>query len=153
MRIVSHLILWMLCTLLITGAAIGLEYVEGYKITTTEYMGLRNIGYKFAIFVVIYLPTAFLYPVVQLPLSWLIRRIPQVRASFILFGLIIAAVWAAGGWRLFHMLYKPWFVQEYELFAGSSIIIFGIAGLIYAGIDWSITRRTISHGTGRGTEL
>ena len=150
MRIVSHLILWMLCTLLITGAAIGLEYVEGYKITTTEYMGLRNIGLTFIM--IIFLPSTLLYLVVQLPLSWLIRRIRYVRTSFILFGLIIAAVWAAGGWRLFHMLYKPWFVQDYELFAGSSIIIFGIAGLIYAGIDWSITRCTVSHGTGRGTE-
>ncbi|MBJ6360290.1 hypothetical protein ACFOQM_03025 [Paenibacillus sp. GCM10012307] len=42
MRIVSYLILWFCFTFLFASAVLLVEYVEGFKISTTEYYGLRK---------------------------------------------------------------------------------------------------------------
>ncbi|QJD81950.1 hypothetical protein [Cohnella herbarum] len=124
------LTMWVSFAILFNLSVLGLEILEGNKITTTEYYGLQNIG---IIFIgMIFLTTSFLYPVTLLPLTWLIRKwvkSPTIRIAFytLLGGLC--------GMFIFRFLYDDYFVRGYDLQISTSIVIFSFFGLVYALID------------------
>ncbi len=133
MRFVSYLILWFCFSFLLASALLLLEYVEGYKITTTEYYGLRNLGFAFVLIIV--LPAIPAYPILIYPLSLLIQRIEQITRPFLVRGLIMVLLWIAAGWFLFHEMYDAGFVKQYGLNGFSAVVIFGVLGLIYVKIE------------------
>lgn len=125
-----YFLLWIGATLLLSASVLGVELLEGYKISTTEYMGLMNIG---PILIVMFGLTAFLLvPVTLVPVSLLIRRFVRLSALRIILYTLAGA--ALGRW-IFHSFYDDRFVREYGLHASTSIIIFLSAGLAYALID------------------
>lgn len=138
MRVARYFVLWFVFIFLFTSAVVGLEYIEGYKITTTEYFGLRNAG--FVLMIIPILISSLLYPVIVLPLSWLMGMIRWVRASLFLYALLYAVMWAAAGTVLFYEIYDDRFIQEYELHVSTAVILFGVIGLIYGGIEWKVLR-------------
>lgn len=142
MRVARYFVLWFVFILMFTGAIVGLEYTEGYKIATTEYYGLRNLGFVLVI-IPIFL-SSILYPVIVLPLSWLIGIIRWVRASLILYALLYAVLWAGAGAFLFYEFYEVRFIQEYELHVSTAIIMFGVVGLVYAWIEWRLLHRSVT---------
>ncbi|MGG4342414.1 hypothetical protein [Paenibacillus lautus] len=142
MRVAKYFVLWFVFILMFTGAIVGLEYIEGYKIATTEYYGLRNMGLVLVI-IPIFL-SSILYPVIVLPLSWLIGMIRRVRASLILYALLYAVMWAGAGAFLFYESYEVRFIQEYELQVSTAIILFGVVGLVYAWIERRLLHRPVT---------
>ena len=79
-----------------------LGYIEGYKIATTEYYGLRNLG--FVLVIIPILLSSLVYPVIVLPLSWLIGSMLWVRDSLLLYALLYAVMWAGVGVPVLRML-------------------------------------------------
>ncbi|MGG3504064.1 hypothetical protein ABES58_01145 [Paenibacillus lautus] len=142
MRVARYFLLWFVFIWMFTGAIVGLEYIEGYKIATTEYYGLRNMGLVLVI-IPIFL-SSILYPVIVLPLSWLIGMIRWVRASLILYALLYAVMWAGAWALLFYESYEVRFIQEYELYVSTAIILFGVVGLVYAWIEWRLLFRPVT---------
>ncbi|WP_237566633.1 hypothetical protein [Paenibacillus sp. EZ-K15] len=142
MRVAKYFVLWFVFIWMFTGTIVGLEYIEGYKIATTEYYGLRNMGLVLVI-IPIFL-SSILYPVIVLPLSWLIGMIRWVRASLILYALLYAVMWAGAGAFLFYESYAARFIQEYELHVSTAIILFGVVGLVYAWIEWRLLHRPVT---------
>jgi len=142
LRVARYFLLWFVFIWMFTGAIVGLEYIEGYKIATTEYYGLRNMGLVLVI-IPIFL-SSILYPVIVLPLSWLIGMIRWVRASLILYALLYAVMWAGAGALLFYESYEVRFIQEYELYVSTAIILFGVVGLVYAWIEWRLLFRPVT---------
>ncbi|WP_188530689.1 hypothetical protein [Paenibacillus abyssi] len=134
--IVRYLILWLAFIILFSAGALGLEWLEGYKITTTEYYGLRNIGFIFII--LMFLTASVLYPLVLLPLSIVIGRIVTVSWLRVLLYFCLGGI---GGRLIFHLLYDDRFIREYDLNMVSSILIFGTIGVIYALLDHDLRRR------------
>ncbi|OIB02367.1 hypothetical protein AK95_05225 [Paenibacillus sp. LC231] len=134
--------LWFVFIFLFTGAIVGMEYIEGYKIATTEYYGLRNLG--FVLVIIPILLSSLVYPVIVLPLSWLIGSMRWVRDSLLLYALLYAVMWAGVGGRLFYECYDARFIQEYELHVSTAVILFGTVGLVYAGIEWRLLRRSVT---------
>ncbi|NIK76482.1 hypothetical protein FHS15_001607 [Paenibacillus castaneae] len=130
MRIVKHIILWFFCIICFTIAAVSLEMLEGFKITTTEYYGLRNLGLSF-IFMV-FLVSLILYPIFLFPLSWVIRFFVKSLVGKVF---IFSCLGVIGGILLFHELYDDYFVLEYVLNMRSSILLFGFFGFIYALLE------------------
>ncbi len=110
--------------------ALCLELSEGYKVTTTEYYGLRNIGYIFIAMML--LIASVLYPIVLLPLSIVICRIMTASFGRVLLYSILGVI---GGILIFHKFYNDHFIQEYNLNISSSVLIFGAVGFIYALMD------------------
>lgn len=135
MLIVRHLILWIAFIILFTAAALSLELLEGYKVTTTEYYGLRNIGFVFI--ALQFLIASIFYPIILLPLSLVIRKI----ASSFSRVLIYCLLGGIGGILIFDKLYSDDFIQEYHLNISSAILLFGTVGLIYALLDDYLGRR------------
>ncbi|MFB4321974.1 hypothetical protein RB298_06505 [Priestia sp. BR_2] len=133
-----YFVLWFVFMFLFTDAVVGLEYIEGYKITTTEYFGLRNAG--FVLMIIPILISSLLYPMIVLPLSWLMGMIRWGRTSLILYALLYAVMWAAAGTVLFYESYDDRFIQEYELHVSTAVILFGVIGLIYGGIERKVLR-------------
>lgn len=140
MRVAKYFVLWFVFITLFTCTIVGLESIEGYKIGTTEYYGLRNLGLVLAIIPIFI--SSLLYPVIILPLSWLLGILRWIRASRIPYALLYAALWAVSGLWLFHELYEPRFVQEYELQVSTAVILFGLVGLIYGWIEWRLLYRS-----------
>lgn len=138
MRVARYFVLWFVFIFLFTGAVVGLEYIEGYKITTTEYFGLRNAG--FVLMIIPILISSLLYPVIVLPLSWFTGMIRWVKISLILYALLYAVMWAAAGTVLFYESYGDRFIQEYELHVSTAVILFGVIGLVYGWIEWKVLR-------------
>lgn len=95
MRVARYFVLWFVFIFLFTGAIVGMEYIEGYKIATTEYYGLRNLG--FVLVIIPILLSSLVYPVIVLPLSWLIGSMRWVRDSLLLYALLYAVMWAGVG--------------------------------------------------------
>lgn len=130
-----YLILWFISVVLFNGAFIGLEMLEGNKITTTEYYGLRNIGVTFlfiTFFLSIIVSAAFLLISAVLH-RWARRVWPLHYALYCALGIY-------AGWRFFHMLYNESFVREFQLNMSSAYILFGLAGLLYSLIDSALGR-------------
>lgn len=142
MRVARYFVLWFVFIFLFTGAIVGLEYIEGYKIATTEYYGLRNLG--FVLVIIPILLSSLVYPVIVLPLSWLIGSMRWVRASLLLYALLYAVMWAGVGGVLFYECYDARFIQEYELHVSTAVILFGTVGLVYAWIEWRLLRSSVA---------
>ena len=126
-------ILWAAYAILITAALFGLEFLEGSKITTTEYYGLQNIGpiYLFMLSALV----VVLYPATCLPMTMLLGRFVRLP---VLRMIIYAVLGGAAGNRIFHGMYgyaDGYFIRGYGLDAISGIAIFGAALLLYGGVD------------------
>ncbi|MDQ8734385.1 hypothetical protein [Paenibacillus sp. LHD-38] len=130
MLVVRYSIMWIPFILLFTAAAWGLELWEGNKITTTEYYGLRNLG--FAFIAMMFLGATSVYPIAVAPFSMLVYKF----VSSLLVRIVIYSVagGASGIW-IFHRLYDDYFVRGYGPQLSSSVLIFASAGLLYALID------------------
>lgn len=136
MHIVRYLILWISFIFLFSVAALGLELIEGYKITTSEYYGLRNIGFIFIM--MIFLIASVFYPLILIPLSIVISKNVTVALVRLLLYSMLGGI---GGIFIFHKFYSDHFIQEYDLNISSSILIFGTVGFMYALIDNYLRRR------------
>lgn len=130
-------IMWVPYILLFSFATVGLEIVEGNKIRTTEYFGLDDIGPAYlliatALFVI-------LYPISFLPLTFIVNNYvtkSKVKISiFTLFGGLLGAF-------VFRILYNSrfGFIEEYNLNILSAVILFAIAGLLFALVEISIKK-------------
>ncbi len=133
--------MWFVFLILFTGAFISLELMEGYKIRTTEYYGLLNLG--FTLVAVVFLAAAIIYMIIMFPLAWLLGFVPWNRRWFIVYILLYAALWAAAGIWLFHELYQPDFVLHYNLHVSSAVWMFGVMGLLYGWIEWIMLERVV----------
>lgn len=123
-------ILWACFAVVFSTTTFGLELLEGYKITTTEFMGIRNIGPILTMMFCIV--AAVIYPVSLMPVSMLIRK--AVKAPF---GrvFVYSLLGAVGGIWIFDAFYPAEFVLHYQLNRSIAILLFGTAGLLYAWID------------------
>lgn len=148
MYIRRHLIYGFSFVVLFSVAVWCLELIEGYKITTSEYYGLRNIGFMFIM--IMTLMASVFYPVFLLPLSIVISRFVSGVSIRVLLYSILGGI---GGTLIFHKLYSHNFIQEYNLNSTNSIIIFGLVGFIYALIDNDLKRRTYKHPTQKGNPI
>ncbi|MNO26976.1 hypothetical protein D3C76_168410 [compost metagenome] len=135
MRVVKHIMLWFVSTILFTMASFGLELLEGNKISTTEYYGFQNIGFVFIFLAFLF--SAVLYPIVIFPLSWGGRMIANPLISRIMM-LLLSGV---SGYVFFYMAYDERFIQEYHLNSRIAIILFGIAGFIYVLVAYYLERK------------
>lgn len=131
MHVLRHyLIMWMFFIVLFSAAVWGLELLEGNKITTTEYYGLRNIGY---IFLAVHsLIAVVMYPIALWPLSLIIRKIVTTPLGQVLIYTVLGGL---SGMLIFHNMYDDYFVQGYQLNRSSAMVIFGAFGLVYAIMD------------------
>lgn len=136
MKTFKHcLIMWVPFVLLFTIAGFGLEVLEGNKIKTTEYLGLHDLGI-FSLFIVGSLAFIF-YPISFLPLTFVVSKFVK---SFLFKVLIFASIGGGLGVFAFYQIYESRFVEEYQLSMVSAVIIFGIAGLLYAYIENAIKK-------------
>lgn len=130
-----YLILWFAFIAMFIGAFIGLEVLEGYKITTSEYYGLRNIGvtFLFIAFILSNIVSAAFLLVTAVLHRWARRLWPL---HYVLYcGLGIYA-----GWHIFHTLYNESFVNEFHLNLNSAYILFGLVGVLYSVLDKVLDR-------------
>ncbi|WP_274366256.1 hypothetical protein [Paenibacillus thermotolerans] len=135
MRAVKHIILWIASMILFIMASLGLELLEGNKITTSEYYGLRNIGLLFVALII--LKSTVVYPLMLWPLS----RLAQMLANPLLSRIFILVLCSFGGYALFHKSYDEYFVRQYGLNVGTAVILFGMAGIFYLLADYYMERR------------
>ncbi|MDF2661783.1 MAG: hypothetical protein K0Q94_4574 [Paenibacillus sp.] len=123
-------ILWVCFIVLFSAATFGMELLEGYKIMTTEYMGIRNVGpILTALFCII---AAVGYPLSLMLVSMLIRKTVKVA---LVRAFVYTLIGAVGGIWIFDAFYPAEFVQRYDLNRSIAIVFFGTAGLLYAWID------------------
>ncbi|WP_248924965.1 hypothetical protein [Paenibacillus hamazuiensis] len=137
MRIFRYiLVMWTSFALLFSLSILVLELMEGSKITTTEYYGLRNIGIVFI--GMIGLTASLIYPATLMPLSWLLRtRVMSAAARITLYTFLGGIC----GVIIFDWMYDDYFVKDYDLKVSSAVIIFSAFGLLYALADqFSILR-------------
>ena len=125
------LIMWIPFGLLFTFAGFGLEALEGTKITTSEYLGLRDLG---LIYLFIVAPFAFLlYPISFFPLTLIINKCIKAlifkAVTYTFIGGIIGGLVFKEAYN-FHD-----YITEYDLNIISAVIIFSIAGLLYALLE------------------
>ena len=136
MHIVRYLIQWITFIILFSVGALSLELLEGYKITTTEYYGFRNLGFTFI--AIEFLVASVVYPIILLPLLIVICRIMTASIGRMLLYFVLGGI---GGIFIFHKFYNDRFIQEYNLNISSSFLIFGAVGFIYALMDTHLERR------------
>jgi len=136
LRVVKHIMLWFVSTILFTLASFGLELLEGNKISTTEYYGFQNIGFVFIFLAFLF--SAVLYPIIIFPFSWVVRMIANPLISRIMI-LLLSGI---GGYVFFYKAYDERFIQEYHLNSSIAIILFGIAGSIYVLVDYYLDQRS-----------
>ncbi|MGN7478609.1 hypothetical protein ACTHOQ_12205 [Solibacillus silvestris] len=128
MKTVYHcLIMWIPFAVFFSLATIGVELLEGDKIQTSEYIGLNDapVFHFFieAAFVIIVYPVSF-FPLTFIASKYV--RKPELKLFlFPLFGGFIGAV-------VFAIKYNNLFIEAYNLNIISSIILFGVAGLLFA---------------------
>jgi hypothetical protein len=128
----KYFLLWFCYIILFVAAVLGLEIIEGSKITSTEYSGLRNSGIIF--FFLTLTGGIFLYVITFLPLSLLLNWLVRSHIIRIIIYVIVAV---AGGLLLFVSLYGSFLLdgRGYGLNSWSACIIFGIVGLIYGYME------------------
>ncbi|WP_226669646.1 hypothetical protein [Metabacillus litoralis] len=132
-----YLTMWGVFALLYTLAAVGMEFFEGNKITTTLYYGLRNIGFGFILFNLVH--SIIVYPISFLPLTFLLNKFTK---SFSLRIIIYSFVGGISGIWVFRHLYGfENLISSYELNRSSAIIMFGISGFVYALVDYYNTKK------------
>ncbi|MCM3781799.1 hypothetical protein M3231_02325 [Neobacillus mesonae] len=124
-----YLFIWVIFAALVSTGALAVEMTEGYKITTTEYFGLRNLGlpYLIVIAITVTLPSIAVYPIIFLPLSLLFHR--WMKSKWIQHIIMIVIGASFGAW-FFYEQYSHY--SGYELQVKSSVIIFAFIGLIYS---------------------
>lgn len=134
MRIKQYIILLIIFPIIFTLATIGLELMEGNKITTTAYYGLRNIGVLFIFF--IYPFSVILYCIIFLPLTLIMNKFYESNGilKIIIFSFVgcLCGIWA------FNKLYgyaEGSLIRGYNLNISSAIILYSLAGLIYSIFD------------------
>lgn len=122
-RFLKHyILLWVAFCFLFTLAIFGLELIEGNKITTTEYYGLRNLG--FTIIFIEFIGIVIFYPISFFPLTLLLNWL--VRSNVIKFIIYTFAGGLSGLW-IFHLLYGNfgnYFVNGYGLNQETAILLF-----------------------------
>lgn len=128
-----YILLWLCFIILFFAAALGLELIEGYKITTTEYHGLRYLGV--AILFIMLTGGIVFYFISFLPLTilldWLIRPLVVRLALYMIAG-------AFGGLFIFLKQYGAFLLdgRGYGLNALTPCVLFGAAGLLYGICDY-----------------
>lgn len=138
-RFLKHyILLWVAFCFIFTLAIFGLELLEGNKITTTEYYGLRNLG--FVIIFMEFIGILIIYPISFFPLTILLNWL--LRSNLVKVSIYIFAGGLSGCW-IFHILYGDfdnYFVTGYGLHQSTSIILFCVAALLYGGLDFLLRR-------------
>ncbi|MBD3917572.1 hypothetical protein H8B09_02300 [Paenibacillus sp. PR3] len=130
-----YLILWFVSVILFNGAFLGLELLEGNKITTTEYYGLRNIGVTF-LFITFFL--SIIVSAVFLIITAVLHR--WARRIWPLHYALYCGLGIYAGWRFFYTLYNESFVSEFHLNMSTAYMVFGAAGLLYSIMDTVLGR-------------
>ena len=131
------LIMWIPFVLLFTYATFGLEFLEGKKILTSEHIELNNseLFYLFMETVLV----ICLYPISFLPLTLIVNKFVEnllfKTVIFTFFGGLLGAL-------VFKIIFNSFFIEIYKLSIISSIIMFSIAGLLYAFVE-SFFKRNI----------
>jgi len=141
MKFLKHnILLWIAFCFLFTLAIFGLELIEGNKITTTEYYGLRNLA--FVIIFIEFISIIIIYPVsfflLTLLLNWLVR-------SNIIKIIVYTLIGGASGVWIFQLLYGDfdnYYVNGYGLNVSTSIILFCVAAFLYGGVDFILRKIT-----------
>lgn len=121
-------------------AVVAVEVLEGYKVTTTEYYGLRNVGHIFFLLIFItFSPHVFtFYTVVVSPISWLLRKyVPFIIARVIVYSVGCGLL---GSW-VFDQMFRDHIVETYHLNRTTSIWLFALAGMIYAIVENRVIQR------------
>ena len=121
-------------------AVVAVEVLEGYKVTTTEYYGLRNVGHIFFLLIFItFSPHVFaFYTVVVSPISWLLRKyVPFIIARVIVYSVGCGLL---GSW-VFDQMFRDHIVEIYHLNRTTSIWLFALAGMIYAIVENRVMQR------------
>lgn len=141
MKVFKHSIrMSLIFSILFLLATIGLELIEGYKITTTAYYGLKNIGVGFII--PIYILCIIIYFITFFPLTFFINK--YIRNKLILRMIIyLLTSWLIGIWS-FDKLYghaNGSFIKGYELNINNAIILYVMAGLVYSLFDYYLGRK------------
>lgn len=129
-----HILLWIVFCVIFTLAALGIELLEGNKITTTEYYGLMNLG--FVIIFLEFIGILIMYPMTFFQLTLLLNW--QVRSNILKIVIYTVAGGASGLW-IFQLLYGDfdnYFVTGYGLNVSTSIVIFSFAAFLYGGVDF-----------------
>ncbi|WP_336776322.1 hypothetical protein [Paenibacillus sp. MMO-58] len=137
----KYIWLWVVFIILFTMAAIGLEILEGNKITTTEYYGLRNMGSIFVMFCL--LCSIVIYAVTFFPLTLLLTRfVKLLPARIVLYSIAggIVGIWV---FDQFYDLGDDYYVKGYGLNVNSALILFGLAGFFYSIMDKFLERKKI----------
>jgi hypothetical protein len=133
--------LWIVFVLLVSIGVLGLETIEGWKIKTTEYYGLQNLGHTYFLVILLFfsLPASVLYFVTVFPLSVLLRK--RTHMLFWIRMVIFCVLGAVWGKFIFQKQYSN-FIEGYgyELTDLTAIIIFGICGLVYSLLDSYLVR-------------
>lgn len=137
MKIFYHcFIMWIPFIVLFALAGFGLEVLEGRKIRTSEYMtGFRDLGVGY-----MFLMGSFafiLYPISFLPLTFIVGRFMKNGlfkvVPFTLFGGVI-------GVFSLTIIYDSRFIEEYNVSIVNSMLIFGIAGFLYALVENAVKK-------------
>ncbi|GKU76496.1 hypothetical protein [Paenibacillus sp. L3-i20] len=123
-------LMWFVFIVLFSTAVIGLEIVEGDKITTTEYYGLNNLGVSFVFFVVIFSAAAYFFTL--LPLSIFIRTFLKATLERMI---SYTVLFSLSGIVVFHVLFDDYFIESYGLNGGIAVLLFGIIGFSYAVVE------------------
>lgn len=116
-----------------------LETIEGNRITTTEYYGLKDFG-LFYIFIAWAISIIY-YPIVGAPITVILHflktKLPLSMAISGFLGMV-GGVYAFN--KLFNSQYDGYFVQQYDLQMSTAIIIFIVAGCAYAAADHAVRK-------------
>ncbi|MGM9951022.1 MAG: hypothetical protein ACI33P_12895, partial [Lysinibacillus sp.] len=129
-----YLMMWLVFSFLFTLAVVGVELLEGYKITSSQYYGLRNLGGMLILLAL--LLCMVLYPLLLLPLTLLVHRWIRL---FPIQLLIYGCFGGACGMWVFNWLYNDppnhSYIDGYGLNRASAIILFALVGLFYGLAD------------------
>ena len=134
-----YLILWIPFMLLISFVLLGMTYIEGSKITTTEYLGLDDVGPILTLFIGCIIGF-IIYPITFLPFTILFSLLHVSTKLKVWFALLIGLV---AGYILFYFSYPTELIHEYRLSPFTSSLPFGLAAIIYVFIEQSV-RKNIS---------
>lgn len=121
-------------------AVVALEFLEGFKIGTSEYYGLRNAGHIFFLLIFItFSPYVFaFYTVVVSPISWLLRKyVPFIIARVLIYSVSCGLL---GSW-VFDQMFSDYMIESYYLNRATSIWLFALAGVIYAVVENRVIQR------------
>ncbi|WP_274310169.1 hypothetical protein [Solibacillus daqui] len=129
------LIMWIPFVLLFSCAAFGIELIEGNKIRTTEYFGLNDLGPA-----LVFIETSIviiLYPISFMPLTFIVSKYVKKPV----FKMIIFTLFGGGmGTLVFKIIYDARFIEEFNLRIISPILLFSVAGLLFALVEIAIKR-------------